>query len=82
MADKLDVEIDEDVVDERIVKGSLIAPFVWISVHTWGEIIGSLSVELRLEVERTCQVEGHCIVVPRIIWALAKALAKGHPIQH
>ena len=27
MADTLDVEIDEDVVDERIVKGSLITPF-------------------------------------------------------
>jgi len=38
MADTLDVEIDEDVVDERIVKGFLITPFVWISVRTWGAI--------------------------------------------
>lgn len=82
MADELDVETDEDVVDERIVKGSLIAPFVWISVHTWGEMVSNLSVELRLEVERACEIEGNCVVLPRMIWVLAKALAKVQSIQH
>lgn len=82
MADEVDVETDEDVLDERIVKGTLLAPFVWISVHSWGEIVGSLSVEVRLEAERACEIEGNCVVLPRMIWVLAKALAKARSIQH
>src|SRR5437016_2163078 len=58
MADKVAVEKDEVVVDERIMEGSLIAPFVWISAHIWGEILGTLPIELRLEVEQTCKIQG------------------------
>ena len=76
MAEKIAVKQDEVVVDERILEGALIAPFVWIPVHAWGEIMTTLPTELRLEVERACEIQGGCIVTPRIIWMLVKAFTE------
>jgi len=82
MADKSEVKKDEVVVDEQILEGSIIAPFVWIYIHIWGQVVDTLPVELRLEVERTCEIQDGCIVMPRIIWHLVKNITEVRSVQH
>jgi hypothetical protein len=73
MADRVNVKEDEVIVDERLMEGYLIAEFLWIVTPVWTAIVGTLPEELRHEVQATCQIDGRCTVVPRVICLLVLA---------
>lgn len=81
MADEKYMMTEDDVVAERIVEGEFAMPFVWISLRTWQRMEVRLSADLREELAPAREADGNYVVLPRLIWILATALAEARPIQ-